>query len=54
VVRNYNKYLKIIVPMKKQFLTYLLLIILLFTACARTTFKGAEGNTVTRNGNNIF
>jgi hypothetical protein len=40
--------------MKKQFLTYLLLLILLFTACSRTTFKGAGANTMTHNTNNIF
>ncbi len=40
--------------MKKQFLTCLLLLILLFTACARTAFKGAAGNTMTHNTNNIF
>ena len=40
--------------MKKQILTYVLLITLLFTACARTTFKGAGADVMTHNENNIF
>jgi len=39
--------------MKKQILTVLVLVILLFTACARTTYKGAETNMV-HNTNSIF